>query len=174
MSSNNFKVISQSGKELTNTEHPLHPGYIIEMEIDARNLKKQDVAKELGILPGHLSELIKEKRNVSATLAIKLEEVFGIDAEYWLRVQSAFDLIKARLRILSNDEKSLIFKRSDQLIAGYDRLIFSLDWHSSSFFLQTPNSKFTFVNSPFRNCSILYLFCHFCRLNCSNLFCISF
>lgn len=107
MSSNNFKVISQSGKELTNTEHPLHPGYIIEMEIDARNLKKQDVAKELGILPGHLSELIKEKRNVSATLAIKLEELFGIDADYWLRVQSAYDLIKARLRILNNDEKKI-------------------------------------------------------------------
>lgn len=99
MTNENFKVISQDGRDLVNTDHPLHPGFIIEDEIDARELKKKDVAKALGILPGHLSELIKEKRNVSAALAIKLEELFQVDAEYWLRVQSGYDLIKARRKL---------------------------------------------------------------------------
>ena len=99
MTNENFKVISQDGRELINTDSPLHPGFIIEDEIEARGLKKQDVARDLGILPGHLSELIKEKRNVSATLAIRLEQLFQVDAEYWLRVQSGYDLIKARRKL---------------------------------------------------------------------------
>ncbi len=99
MSNINYKVVGQDGREISNTEHPLHPGYLIEMEIEARDLKKQDVALALGIKPHHLSELISEKRNVSAMLAIKLESVFGVDANYWLRVQSSYDLIKARKKL---------------------------------------------------------------------------
>ncbi len=99
MSDNSHKVIGRDGTEIINSEHPLHPGYLIEMEIEARNLKKQDVAHDLGIKPHHLSELIGEKRNVSAMLALKLERVFGVDAGYWLRVQSSYDLVKARKKL---------------------------------------------------------------------------
>ena len=101
MSGRNYKVIGQNGEELRNTAHPLHPGYVIEMEIEARELKKQDVARDLGIKPQHLSELLSEKRNVSAMLALKLEQVFGIQADYWLRVQSGYDLVKAREKMLT-------------------------------------------------------------------------
>ena len=66
MTNNSYKAVSRKGNEIRNTEHPLHPGYLIEMEIEARELKKQDVAYDLGIKPHHLSELISEKRNVSA------------------------------------------------------------------------------------------------------------
>lgn len=99
MSNSNYKVIGRNGNEIRNTEHPLHPGYLIEMEIEARGLKKQDVAHDLGIRPQHLSELMSEKRNVSAMLAIKLEQVFGVEADYWLRVQAGYDLTKARKKL---------------------------------------------------------------------------
>ena len=59
-------------------------------------LEKQNVARDLGIKPRHLSELMSEKRNVSAMLALKLEQVFRVEADYWLRVQSSYDLVKAR------------------------------------------------------------------------------
>ncbi len=101
----NYKVTSQDGRELINSDSALHPGYVIEMEIDARELKKKDVAKSLGILPGHLSELIKEKRNVSAMLAIKLEQIFNVEADFWLRVQNGYDLIKARQKLAKRDSK---------------------------------------------------------------------
>ena len=39
---------------------------------------------------------MSEKRNVSAMLALKLEQVFRVEADYWLRVQSSYDLVKAR------------------------------------------------------------------------------
>lgn len=99
MSNKNYIVVGADGHQINNDDAPLHPGYILEMEIDARDFKKQDVAHQLGIKPQHLSELIKEKRNVSAMLAIKLENVFGVEADYWLRVQSGYDLAKARRKL---------------------------------------------------------------------------
>jgi addiction module HigA family antidote len=99
MANSFYKVAGRDGKTLRNMEHPLHPGYIIDMEIEARGLKKQDVAHALGIRPQHLSEIVKEKRHISAVLALKLENIFDVDADYWLRVQSGYDLVKARKKL---------------------------------------------------------------------------
>lgn len=92
----NNKVIAQDGKELISSDYPLHPGFIINDEIEARGVKKKDVAKSLQLLPGHLSDLLSEKRHVNAKLAIKLESYFNIDASFWLRIQCGYDLFKAR------------------------------------------------------------------------------
>ena len=98
MSNKHYIVVGQNGQEIIN-DLPVHPGYLIEMEIEARGLKKQDVAHELNIKPHHLSELMKGKRNVSAALAIRLESCFDIDAEYWLRIQLGYDLRLARKKL---------------------------------------------------------------------------
>jgi HTH-type transcriptional regulator/antitoxin HigA len=47
-------------------------------------------------LPGNLSELFKGKRHINARLAVKLEGELGINAEYWMGLQSAYDLTIAR------------------------------------------------------------------------------
>jgi antitoxin HigA-1 len=101
MSTNNYKVVGRNGQEIRNDAILLHPGYLIEMEIEARGLKKRDVARALGILPQHLSELLKEKRHVSAFLALKLERFFDIDADYWLRIQNGYDLVLARQKLIA-------------------------------------------------------------------------
>lgn len=97
--SSSYRITGAEEQELESREHILHPGYLVEMEIEARGLQKQEVAAQLGIQPGHLSELLKEKRHVSPLMALKLEKVFEIDAEYWLRVQLKYDLTKAREKL---------------------------------------------------------------------------
>ncbi len=69
-----------------------HPGEVLKDEIEARNLVKSAVASSIGILPGHLSELFKSKRNISASLALKLEDLLRISAETWLTLQNRYDL----------------------------------------------------------------------------------
>jgi len=73
-----------------------HPGEFLLEEIEHRKLLKKDVAEKLEILPQHLSEIFKGKRNISAKLAVKLERTLEISAEYWLSLQSAWDLQEAR------------------------------------------------------------------------------
>jgi addiction module HigA family antidote len=88
-------VFDKEGKELR-TPVAFHPGEFLQEEVEERELKKSDFAREIGLLPGHLSELFKGKRNINARMAVKLEKVLGVSAEYWLGLQSSFDLAQAR------------------------------------------------------------------------------
>lgn len=86
------------------TEHPsctvlqqvLYTGEALLDEVEARNLKKSDRQKALNILPGHLSELFSGKRHITDNTALKLEKELGISAEYWIGLQTDYDLAKAR------------------------------------------------------------------------------
>ncbi len=88
-------VFDKNGNELR-TPVAFHPGEFLQEEVEERKLKKSELAKQLGLLPGHLSELFKGKRNINARLAVKLEKALDVSAEYWLGLQSAYDLSTAR------------------------------------------------------------------------------
>lgn len=90
-----YKILN-SKSEPIKSNVTLHPGTVIEMELETRGLKKRFFAEQLGISPSQLSELINEKRHISAKLALKLENLLEIDAEFWMRVQASYDIAIAR------------------------------------------------------------------------------
>jgi addiction module HigA family antidote len=92
---NTFSVLNGKGKEI-HTDVTLHPGEILMDELEARAIKKTLFAAQIGMKAGHFSELLHGKRHVSAALAIKLERLLGIGAEYWMRVQVYYDLFIER------------------------------------------------------------------------------
>jgi len=76
-----------------------HPGTLIRDEIDAiPNFTQRTLAKELGVKPSFLNEIIKGKRPVTADLAILLEKSLGISADYWMKFQSQYEIDKARVK----------------------------------------------------------------------------
>ncbi len=76
-----------------------HPGVLIKDEIDATpNLNQRTLAKELDVQPSFLNEIIKGKRPVTADIAILLEKILGISADYWMKFQSQYEIDKARLK----------------------------------------------------------------------------
>ena len=76
-----------------------HPGVLIEDELDVRpELKQKDLALELGVKASFLNEIIKGKRPITADIAILLEKVFEISADYWMRFQSQYEIDKARIK----------------------------------------------------------------------------
>lgn len=91
----NYTVTNKKGQPIE-TDVLLHPGEILRDELEAREITHKDFASAIGIQPPHLSDLLKGKRHVSARLAVKIEKALAIDAAYWLRVQSAYDLAIAR------------------------------------------------------------------------------
>ena len=85
-------------KELTPVQ-ATHPGVLIKDEIDATpNLNQRTLAKELGVQPSFLNEIIKGKRPVTADFAILLEKILGISADYWMKFQSQYEIDKARVK----------------------------------------------------------------------------
>lgn len=88
-------VTNNKGKEIY-TDVSLHPGEVLAMEIEARDIKKSSFATMLGMSASHFSELLHGKRHVGAATALKLERLLQIPAEYWLRVQVYHDLFIER------------------------------------------------------------------------------
>ena len=90
-----YKVVDKNGKKIT-TDVFLHPGEVLADELSAREIKQKDFATKIKLQPPHLNDLLKGKRHISARIALKLETHLGIDADYWLRLQMAYDLAVAR------------------------------------------------------------------------------
>jgi len=95
MTTSNYKVLNSRGKEIQ-SDISLHPGEVLQDELEARDIKKSSFAQQLGMKPGHFSELLHGKRHISAATALKLEKFLGISAEYWMRVQVYYDLFVER------------------------------------------------------------------------------
>lgn len=70
--------------------NPAHPGMLIEDQMGGRTIT--DVAKHLRITRAALSRIINGKAAISAEMALRLEDVFGIKADMWLRLQAQRDL----------------------------------------------------------------------------------
>ena len=88
-------VFDKDGNELK-TPLTFHPCEFLLEEIEERGLKKTKFAKSIGLLPGNLSELFKGKWHINARMAVRLERALGVSAEYWMGLQSTYDMTIAR------------------------------------------------------------------------------
>jgi antitoxin HigA-1 len=79
---------------------PIHPGeilreeYLIPLEISINRL-----ARDIGVPPGRISEIVNGKRSVTADTALRLARYFGTTAQFWLNLQARFDLETERDRL---------------------------------------------------------------------------
>ncbi len=96
MDKKNYHTAFSSEGEVVHSTVPVHPGEILKEEVEARKMKKKSFAQKLNIAPSNLSEIFAGKRNISADMALKIEQALDIEAEFWLRVQNRHDLIIVR------------------------------------------------------------------------------
>lgn len=78
------------------------PGLTLLEELEERGIKQKDFAKQIGMQPSHLSELLKGKRAINAEIASNLEAALDIPARFWLNLQSGYELDK--INIAKRDE----------------------------------------------------------------------
>lgn len=77
------------------TYMPAHvppPGEILKEELEARGWSQADLAEILGRPPRLVSEIISAKRAISPETAQGLGHAFDIDAQFWLNLESAYQL----------------------------------------------------------------------------------
>jgi antitoxin HigA-1 len=92
------KVIGSNGQELR-TDVLLHPGEVLEMELMARGLTKSKFAMDIKMYPSHMSDILKGKRNITEDIALKIENVLGISAEFWMRIQVEYNISVLRSKL---------------------------------------------------------------------------
>lgn len=75
-----------------------HPGSLLLDEIKFRNLNQKEIANQMEIQPSLFNEIIKGKRALTADIAILLEKILEIPADYWMRLQSQYEIDLARIK----------------------------------------------------------------------------
>ncbi len=73
----------------------IHPGLMLKEELEARRMSGNALALALRINSGRVSEILNGKRGVSPDTGLRLGRFFGNDPQFWLSLQSAFDLAVA-------------------------------------------------------------------------------
>lgn len=71
-----------------------HPSETILEEMEAQNLKQIDLVKATGYNKSHISLLLKGERNITIQIAMGLEKILQIPAEFWIRLQKNYELQK--------------------------------------------------------------------------------
>lgn len=75
---------------------PSHPGALLrEIVLPDAGISQAELAKRMGVSRLTVSEIIHEKRAVTADIAHRLGRVFGNGPELWLNMQKAVDLWEA-------------------------------------------------------------------------------
>lgn len=72
---------------------PVHPGEILQNEfLKPLGITQYRVAKDINVPPRRINEIVLEKRAISADTALRLSRYFGTTPQFWLSLQSDFDL----------------------------------------------------------------------------------
>jgi len=77
-------------------------------------LSSYRVAKDIGVSPLRINDIVNEKRSITPDTAMRLARYFGTSAVVWLRLQARYDLEVAEARMAKRiDREVKILKRSD-------------------------------------------------------------
>src|SRR5665213_3199227 len=76
---------------------PTHPGQMLKEEfLIPLGLTQRELARQLKISYPRLNELIHARRGMTPDTALRLEKLLGVEAQFWLNLQLAWDLYHAR------------------------------------------------------------------------------
>jgi len=72
---------------------PIHPGEILEEEfLKPMGISQYRLAKDISVPPRRINEIVHGKRSITADTALRLGKFFGISAQFWLNLQTRYDL----------------------------------------------------------------------------------
>ena len=72
---------------------PIHPGEILMEEfLEPMGISQYRLAKDISVPPRRINEIVHGKRGVTADTALRLGRFFGMSPQFWLNLQTRYDL----------------------------------------------------------------------------------
>ena len=69
-----------------------HPGRLLRRELEARALSANRLALDIGVPSGRITDILNGRRSITADTAVRLGRYFGNSAQFWLDLQSQYDI----------------------------------------------------------------------------------
>ncbi len=87
---------------------PIHPGKILLEEFLApMGISQYRLAKDTSVSPRRINEIVLEKRAITADTALRLGAFFGMSPQFWMNLQSRYELEKAEDLLAGKIEKEV-------------------------------------------------------------------
>lgn len=87
---------------------PVSPGEILLMEfLKPLGISQSKLARDLNVPVGRINDIIQGKRAITPDTALRLAVYFNITPEFWMNLQSHYDLKLAKQNLLPKIERSV-------------------------------------------------------------------
>ena len=87
---------------------PIHPGELLRDELEEIGTSLNELSRALRVPMNRISALVNGKRSITADTAMRLARYFGTSPQYWINLQSAYDLEVAAIRIGSKIDREVL------------------------------------------------------------------
>lgn len=76
---------------------PIHPGKILVTEfLEPMSITQYRLAKDIGVTARRINEIVHGRRSITADTALRLGRFFGMEAQFWLNLQTHYDMEMAQ------------------------------------------------------------------------------
>jgi addiction module HigA family antidote len=91
---------------------PVTPGEMLKEEFLAEyGLSQNALAKAIGISPNRIAEIVNNRRRITADTAVRLALYFGNTPEFWMNLQTRYDLKQAARALAPAEAKRIKARR---------------------------------------------------------------
>lgn len=73
----------------------VHPGEVLRDELAELNVTPTEFARQIDVPPNRVSQIVNGKRSITGDTALRLGHWFGTEPQFWLNLQTHFDLVSA-------------------------------------------------------------------------------
>jgi addiction module HigA family antidote len=88
---------------------PIHPGEVLSEEfLKPFCIGKESLAQSIGVPVQLIRKIVAEKQSITADTALRLAKFFGTSAQFWLGLQSDYDLDAAREMLGNKLEREIV------------------------------------------------------------------
>ena len=70
----------------------VHPGEILADELQELGVTPTELARQLAVPPNRITQIIQSKRSITGDTALRLAHWFGTDPQFWLNLQSSYEI----------------------------------------------------------------------------------
>jgi addiction module HigA family antidote len=87
----------------------IHPGEVLRLEfLEPLDITPYRLSKDIGVAQTRISEILSAKRSITADTALRLSRYFDNSAQFWLNLQTQYDLRQAQ------EENAEVYSRIPQ------------------------------------------------------------
>jgi addiction module HigA family antidote len=96
---------------------PIHPGQHLAEELKALDMSASELARKIDVPANRVTQILNGTRGVSGDTALRLAHFFGTSAQFWLNLQTLYDLRLAQEKSGKSIKALPTLKRSEPVNA---------------------------------------------------------